>query len=98
MNANVSGGKLRFVTQHLSTYIVSTVAFDGSTVSTGSTGGAVTTTKKPVNNGGNNGGNDVTIGNGSNSGTNNPGTGFLFAIVPVGLAAAGIAITRKKKR
>lgn len=99
MNANVSGGKLRFVTQHLSTYIVSTVAFDGSAVNTGSTGSVVTTTKSPNNNGGNNGGgSQVIINGGGNSGTNNPGTGFLFAIVPVGLAAAGIAITRKKKR
>ncbi|MCM1488224.1 MAG: hypothetical protein NC203_07655, partial [Firmicutes bacterium] len=99
MNALINGGKISFVTQHLSTYIVSTVAFDGSSVSTDNAGNVVTTTKKPTNNGGGNGGgNQVTINGGGSGGADNQPTGFLFALIPVGIAAAGIAVTRKKKR
>lgn len=98
MYAGLSGGKLSFATQHLSTYIISSVALDGSGTVTDNQGGAVNTTKRPSsNNGGNSGGNQVVVNPGNND-NDNVNTGFLFALVPVGLAAAGIAITRKKKR
>ncbi len=97
MNAGISGGVISFVTAHLSTYIISSVALDGSTVITDNSGNVVTnppvTTKKPS--GGNSGGSDVTRPGDKNDNVN---TGFLLALVPVGLAAAGIVFTIKKKR
>lgn len=97
MNAGISGGVISFVTAHLSTYIISSVALDGSTVITDNSGNVVTnppvTTKKPS--GGNSGGSDVTRPGDKNDNVN---TGFLLALVPVGLAGAGIVFTIKKKR
>lgn len=94
MYAGVSGSVISFVTAHLSTYLISAVPLDGSAIITDGSGNVitnVTTTKKP-----NGGGSDVII-NPGDKGDNVP-TGFLLALVPVGLAAAGIVITIKKKR